>query len=72
MGGGGGVRGGYEPSSIFPTGCCCFRHFFCSCDFECEVTELDVSGGVDWGGGDGREHDDECVAASEGAGGGDV
>lgn len=64
--------GSYEPSSIFPTGYCCFRQFFRSCDFECAVTELDVSGGEYWCGGNGREYDDECVAACEGAGGGDV
>lgn len=72
MVGGGGVMGCDETSSILSTGFGSDCQFFCTRDFECEVTELDVSGGEYWSGRDGREYNDERVAACEGAGGGNV
>lgn len=59
----------HEPPLFSQAHCrLCFR----ACHFEREVAELDVSGGFDWGWRDGREYDDECAAASEGADRGDV
>ena len=40
------------------------RLCFCACHFEREVAELDVSGGFDWGGWNGRCYDDERAPAS--------
>ena len=49
-----------------------FRLCFRTCHPEREVAKLNISGRVDRCGGNGWEHDDERVAASEGADCGDV